>query len=49
LIDIGFLEDMEKELEELNKGRRGRPYRYSDGFVHFSWISVCICEELQNS
>jgi len=31
LIDFGFLKDMDKELEELNKGKRGRPYRYGEG------------------
>ncbi len=35
LIDIRFLEDMEKELEELNKGKRGRPYKYSEGLFLF--------------
>jgi len=30
LIDFGFLKDMDKELEELNKGKRERPYRYSE-------------------
>ena len=31
LIYLGFLKDMDKELEELNKGKRGRPYRYGEG------------------
>lgn len=35
LIDIGFLEDIEEELEELNEGKRGRPYKYGDALFTF--------------
>jgi len=43
LIDIGFLEDMEKELEELNKGKRGRPYKYSDGlFIFLGYLYALV-------
>ena len=35
LIDLRFLEDMKKVLKELNKGKRGRPYKYSNGLFTF--------------
>jgi len=43
LIDIGFLEDIEEELEEMNKGKRGRPYSYSDGlFIFLGYLYVFV-------
>ena len=36
LINFGFLKDIDKELEELNKGKRGRPYRYGESLFKFS-------------
>ena len=35
LIDIGFLKETDEELKKLNKGKRGRPYRYSEGLFMF--------------
>jgi len=28
LLDLGFLRDMGREIKEMNKGKKGRPYRY---------------------
>ena len=34
-ITMDFLDNWEKELEEMNKGKRGRPYEYPDSFMFF--------------
>ncbi len=34
-ITMDFLDNWEKELEEMNKGKKGRPYEYPDSFMFF--------------
>jgi len=33
--DFSFLEDMAKELKEMNKNKVGRPYQYTESFIEF--------------
>jgi IS5 family transposase len=35
LLDLGFLRTWSRDLEDLNKGKAGRPYCYPDGFFRF--------------
>jgi len=35
LISMDFIKNWEKELEEMNKGKKGRPYEYPNSFMHF--------------
>jgi len=35
LISMDFIENWEKELEEMNKNKRGRPYEYPNSFMQF--------------
>jgi len=34
-ISMDFLDNWDKELEEMNKGKKGRPYEYPDSFMFF--------------
>mgnify|MGYP000274079309 CR=1 FL=1 len=34
-VSLDFLDNWEKELEELNRGKRGRPYKYPHSFMLF--------------
>lgn len=34
-ISMDFLDNWEKELEEMNKGKKGRPYEYPNSFMFF--------------
>jgi len=35
LIDLDFVENWEKELEEMNRGKRGKPFDYPDSLIGF--------------
>jgi len=35
-INLDFVENWDKEIEEQNAGKRGRPYIYPDTFIRFS-------------
>lgn len=35
LIGFDFLENWSRELQEMNKGKRGKPFEYPKGFVRF--------------
>lgn len=35
LIGFDFLENWNQELQEMNKGKRGKPFEYPEGFVKF--------------
>jgi len=32
---MDFIKNCEKELEEMNKNKKGRPYEYSNSFMQF--------------
>lgn len=36
--DLEFLESWDKEVEKMNKGKRGRPFRYPQAFIQ--WMSL---------
>lgn len=38
LLDLELLGDEEEQLRELNWEKRGRPYRYSEGLIHFAVV-----------
>ncbi|MBC7219552.1 MAG: IS5 family transposase [Hadesarchaea archaeon] len=35
LLDLDFVENWEKELEEMNRGKRGKPYAYPESLIEF--------------
>lgn len=35
LLGFDFLENWDRELERMNKGKRGKPFEYPEGFVRF--------------
>jgi len=35
LIDLDFVENWEKELEEMNRGKRGKPFDYPESLIEF--------------
>ena len=35
LIFMDFIKNWEKELNEMNKNKKGRPYQYPDSFMNF--------------
>ena len=35
LLDLDFVKGWENELEGMNKGKEGAPFRYPDSFIHF--------------
>lgn len=37
-LSTGFLEHWDKELEDMNQGKNGRPFKYPDTFIQFSGL-----------
>ena len=37
-LSTGFLEHWDKELEEMNLGKNGRPFKYPESFIQFSGL-----------
>ena len=35
LIEHDFLKNRDRELKRMNKGKRGKPFEYPEGFVKF--------------
>lgn len=35
LLDLDFVENWEKELEEMNRGKRGKPFAYPESLIRF--------------
>lgn len=38
LFDIDFVESWDKEIEEMNKGKRGAPFQFPESFIE--WLAV---------
>ncbi|EQD80893.1 transposase, IS4 family protein, partial [mine drainage metagenome] len=37
-LDFSFVEDWDKELEKMNRGKRGGQYLFPDSFMH--WLAI---------
>ena len=42
LLDLNFLRSWNKELEEMNRDKLGRPYEYSATYIRFLSMIYCL-------